>query len=785
MVSAITVNAQDFLNTDLTNVKADNLSEIEIVKIKTQLQSRGLTIEASEPILLSKGMKADEYAKLKVRINNTASQGSQTVAAGDRSQNEKASTKIIKTDSISKMFGADLFTGASLTFEPSLKMATPVNYILGAGDELQISVFGVQEMNSNAAINTEGKINIPFVGQIMLSGMTIEAATQKIKSSLSRIYSTIASGQSQVGISLSKIRTIKITLIGAKQPGNYSISSLSSVYNALYVGGGPAASGTYRNIELIRNNKVLKIIDIYRFLVNGDQSDNIGLKENDVIRIPVYLHRVFIQGEVVRQGIFEMKQNETFEKLLGFASGFTDSAYKNTINVTKKTDKEYKIDELKSNQFKTYMPQNGDSFKVSKILNRFENRVTISGSVFRPDAYSFFDGMKLIDLVNKADGITQDAYLKRVIITRVNDDLTTKVLTVDLAQALNGSAENNIELRKEDVVSVYSIFNFKEKFSVTIDGAVKAPGTFLLSENLTLNDLILQAGGLTSAASKKIEISRMVKSDVINNNNGAKIDLLTVDIDNTMNEQSQQIFLKPFDVISVRRIAVYDIPEMIVVKGAVVYPGRYSLQNKKEKVFDVIKRAGGLLSTANFDAVRIKRPIETKQIEAIDDVNLNLGKDGQVENETTRKIANEIKYLIIPIDWKKLKDNPRNNTNVTLFADDEIEIGVFNENVKVVGNVILNSEIPYKSGKGFNYYINSVGGTDFKGWKKRAYIIYPNGKAAVTKSFLFFRNYPSVTPGSQIVVPEKPLKEKSDLTGVISIAGILASLAGVVIAILR
>ncbi|MEO0060204.1 MAG: hypothetical protein RLZZ312_1851, partial [Bacteroidota bacterium] len=706
----------------------------------------------------------------------------------DKKSNKSATKKSRKNSKIEPkivVFGSELFSGKSLTFEPNLKMATPVNYILGPGDELQISVFGVQEMNSNATVNAEGKINIPFVGQIMIAGMPIEAATQKIKSALGRIYSTIPSGQSQVGISLSKIRTIKITLIGAKQPGNYSVSSLSSVYNALYVGGGPAANGSYRNIELIRNNKVIKNIDIYRFLVNGDQSDNINLKDNDVIRIPAYLHRVIMAGEVNRQGIFEMKQGETFDKLINFSSGFTDLAYKATINVLKKTDKEYKIAEVKSTDFKTYQPMNGDEFKITKILDRFENKITINGAVFRPDVYSFSEGITILDLIKKSDGLKEDAYMKRATIIRLKEDFTPTILNVDLAEVIKGTSAANILLKKEDIIQVYSIFDFKENFRVTIDGEVKKPGVYQYAENLSLNDLILRAGGLNDAASKKIEIARMVKSDVVNDLNPKKIELIEIVVDNTTNEQLNNLVLKPFDIVSVRKIAVYDVPETVTVRGAVVYPGNFAIVNKKEKIYDILSRAGGLTSRADPNSVRVNRPIQQKQIEDVDAVNLNLGKDDKVQAELSKKLTEDLKYLTIPVKWAAIIKDPTSSTNITLLAGDEIEVALFRESVKVVGNVLLNSEIPYQRGRGFNYYINAVGGVDFKAWKKRAYIIYPNGKAAVANNFLFFRSYPRVTPGSQIVIPERPEKQKTDPTNILAISGLLATIAGVVIAILR
>ncbi|HTG65958.1 MAG TPA: polysaccharide biosynthesis/export family protein, partial [Flavobacterium sp.] len=300
--------AQDLLKaSDLSGLKVDNLTEADLAKIKAQLQSNNMTIDQAEPMALAKGMSATEFSKLKARLS--MSTASSTAKSSDLSEGngvetgrkqEKISNTKVKDTENALVFGSELFDNPTLNFEPDLKLATPVNYVLGPGDELQISVYGVQEFNASIPVSVEGKISIQYVGQIAVSGMTIEAATQKIRNAIAGVYSTVRSGQSQVGISLSRIRTIKVTLIGSKQPGNYSVSSLATVYNALFLGGGPAKNGSYRNIELLRNNKVYRTIDLYRFLVKGDQSDNVGLKDNDVIRIPAYSQRVTLEGQVKR-----------------------------------------------------------------------------------------------------------------------------------------------------------------------------------------------------------------------------------------------------------------------------------------------------------------------------------------------------------------------------------------------------------------------------------------------------------------------------------------------------
>jgi protein involved in polysaccharide export with SLBB domain len=670
-----------------------------------------------------------------------------------------------------------LFDNPDLNFEPDIKLATPVNYILGPGDELQISVFGVQEYNANVPVTVEGKISIQYVGEIAVSGLTIEAATQKIKGAIARVYRTVAAGQSQVGISLTRIRTIKVTIIGSKQPGNYSISSLATAYTALFLGGGPSKNGSYRNIELLRNNKVFKKIDIYSFLVNGNQSDNVGLKDNDVIRIPAYSQRVTVEGEVKRPGIFEMKSGETFKDLLAFASGFNEYAYTASVTVLQKTSKDFKVKDIPFSEYNTYKPVAGDVFSVSKILNRFENRIKIEGAVFRPNIYSFYEGMRVSDLIKKADGLKEDAYTSRATIVRTKANLTLEVTNVNLDKALKGDLEANITLQKEDIVTVYSILDFKDDYKITINGEIKKPGVYEYFDNLTLNDLLVQAGGLTGSASKRVEVARMIKSDEINDSSPIRVQLFNLEITADNNEQIKNFKLAAFDVVNIRRLAVYEKPEVVTISGAVNYSGKYALANKKEKIYDVVQRAGGLTAVANIDGVKIKRPIQAKQIEELENVNLNLGKKDSIQNKLTKKLKEDLKYATIPVDWRKIVKDPTDKTNVTLFPGDEIEVSVYNESVKVTGSVLLTSEIPFNKGKGFGYYLDAVGGTDAKGWKNKTYIIYPNGKAAVSSSFFFIRSSPKVLPGSQIVVPEKPETRKMSTGEWVSIGSVITSLA--------
>ncbi|REG98239.1 SLBB domain-containing protein [Flavobacterium aquicola] len=777
-----TIIAQDILKgNDLSTIKVDNLTSNEIDKIKSQLANSQISIDQAEPMVLSKGMSPMEFAKLKARLasstinsNNVSSTGTvgDITVATDQNVVEYNSPK--KNDDI-LVFGSELFDNPSLNFAQDLKLATPVNYILGPGDELQIAVYGVQEFNSNIAVTAEGKISIQFVGQISVSGMTIEAATQKIKGAIAKVYGTVKSGQSQVSVTLSKIRTIKVTVIGGNQPGNYSVSSLATVFNALHLAGGPGKNGSYRNIELIRNNKVLRKIDVYRFLVKGDQADNIGLRDNDVIRIPAYSQRVVLSGEVKRPGIFEMKNGETFSDLLSFASGFNEFAYTASVNVEQKTGKEFKVLDINEENYSSYIPKSGDVFKVSRILDRFENRIKIEGAVFRPDTYSFKEGMRVSDLVTKAEGLKEDAYTKRAKIIRLKSDLTSEIVNVDLNAALKGDLNANVELKREDVFTIYSVLEFREEYKISIDGEVKNPGKYPYYENLTLNDLIVQVGGFTGSASKRVEIARMIKSDSIKENDSKRVEVFNLEL-TPENEQIKNFPLEPFDVVNIRRLAVYEKPSVVKISGSVVYPGNYVLANKKESVYSIVMRAGGLTTDANFQGLKIKRPIKSDQIEDIENVSINVNGDNSQE-KLSKKLEDEIKFATIPVNWEKIVKDKDHYSNVTLFGGDEIIVSKFNEGVKIVGNVLLTSEIPYRKNKNFNYYIDAVGGIDSKGWKKKAYIIYPNGKAAVAKSFLFFKSYPKVLPDSQIVVPTKPETDKMSSGELVSIASVVTSLA--------
>lgn len=746
IINTIDNNLFSQINTiDFNKLKVEQITPSEILKIKNEMVKNNLTIDDLEKLAITKGMKANEFSLLKVKLETEVPKSN--VELGSKIKEEPIEMDIESQNNPkafkSKIFGSDLFTNPSLTFEPNSNMATPLNYILGTGDEMQIIIYGIQEFSTSTYVSKEGKINIPNVGLINVSGMTIEAATSHIKKACSKVFITISSGQSNVSVTLTKIRTIKVTIIGGKKSGNYSVSSLSSLFNALYLAGGPDENGSFRNIELIRDNKIIKKIDIYKFILNGDQSDNIGLKENDIIRIPVYNCRVSIEGRIKTAGIFELLPGENFNDLLKYCSGFSESAYLSTIKLIQNTEKELRIIDLTKDEYTSYKPKSGDVFKVGEILNKFENRISIKGSVYRPDDYSFSKGMKVSNLISKADGLTGDAYLNQAQITRLKDDFSKEIISINLSKVFAGDSLHDVKLNKEDELLIFSMFDFKDNQNINIGGEVRKPGKYPFVKNIKLYDLLIQSGGFTDEASKRIEISRIIKKDQIIQDQKEIATILTIEItDNTLTDESKNIILEPNDVIQVRKIPIYQNQKSVLILGSVEYPGNYTIANKDERILDLIARTGGLKSEANQEGIYVIRG-ESK----------------------------------IPINYIKILKKPNSLQNIRLQPGDEVRVLKLVRAIKIEGSVSVNTEIPFEKGKNVRYYLNSVGGVNENGWKKKIYCVYPNGIVSSTKSFLFIKNYPEVLAGSTIKIPEKPEKKEHSTANIVGIASVSTSMA--------
>jgi protein involved in polysaccharide export with SLBB domain len=798
LIITSTATAQDLLKgNNLANVRVDQLADADIAKLKAQLSAQGMTIDQAETMAIAKGMSPAEFAKLKARVSGVSTSAAATKTnkapegrtnnPSDTADTEKYTQQLPKPLINPLIFGSELYTSVAPSFEPNMSLATPLNYVLGPNDQIAVSVYGVQEYTGDLLVSAEGNVSIPNVGLIRVAGLTIEAATQKIKNTMgATVYNYLRSGGSKISVTLSKIRTIKVTIIGANRPATYRLSSLATVFNALYVSGGPTAFGSFREIELMRDNKLFKKIDLYRMLLNGDQSDNVGLKDNDVIRIPSYKTRVSIEGQVKRPGIFEVLPNENFANILAFASGFTDTAYQASVKIYAQTSKERQIKDLQQTQYNSYQPQTGDVFVVSKLLNRFSNRVKITGAVYRPDVFELTPSLKVADLIRKADGLTDDAYTGRAQIIRLQEDLTRSVVSFDVAKALNGDGANNLALQREDEVIITSKQELKDSFNVFIQGEIRKSGKFDYVEGLTLKDLILQAGGFTDAAYKSIEIARLIKRDSIEQKDFRAAEIINTEIDGDISTAAASIKLHAFDVVTIRRKAGYVLPESVSVNGQVQYPGPYTLSNRNERVSAILKRAGGYTADAFIEGaylVHNKTAEEKKREEEAIERAQKVFKDssGLAQLEAQKNTS----FIKVPLNLNGILKNPGSEEDIVLKVGDEIFIPKYDGQIKVGGAVLLTTQVPYSKNNSFGNYITAAGGYSADAIKRKAYIVYANGEAARSSKFLFFTIRPKVKPGSEIIVPKKAEGNKVSSGELIGISSSIASLAGLIIALLR
>lgn len=747
----------------IRNIKVNELTNEQVLKIKDEMNKQNLTMPMLENLAITNGMSATDFATLKTRIEAVSPKVNETNIEKAPEIKEEVMEFDKNAVKNKEIFGSEIFTNASLSFEPNSNMLTPPSYVLGPGDEMQVVIFGLQEYSGEAVVSKEGKIVIPSVGQVFVNGLTFEAARVQIKKACSKIYSSLASGGSQVSISLTKIRTIRVTIIGVKKPGNYSISSLSTVFNALHVAGGPSENGSYRKIEVVRGNKVIRTIDLYKFLTKGDQTDNINLLENDVIRVPVYENRVKIEGNVKRPGIFEMLPGESVKDLMLYCGGFDEAAYRKNIKIVNNSLDGLKVIDVDGNDFLSYQLQVGDVIKVGALLNKLENKVSVKGSVNRPDDYEFVEGMKISDLIAKADGFTQDAFLNRALLIREKEDLTKEIENLNLTTIQNGA--NDLMLRKNDELIISSIFDFKSQHTVKITGQVKNNGDYPYIEKMTLYDLIVMSGGFTDGASKTVEVSRqIIKDEKIKNQMETSV-VKTIDIDTLLMDQARNIELAASDVVAVRKKPVFEIQKTIDIQGQVMFPGFYVLAKVNDRILDLLDRAGGILDNADKNSIYVLR---------------------LVDNNLTTQV--ETSYKKIPIEYELIRKNPGLNRNIVLKPGDRIVVGKLDNTVKVLGQVYLPTELPYVRGKNLKYYLKSVGGLGDNANKKKIYVVKPNGLAVSTTKFLGIKRYPKVVPGAQINVPALPSNadEKRLTTSELAIIGsAISSLTATVVAIIN
>ena len=734
---------------DISNFDITKLSDQQLKELLQRAESSGLSEAQLLQTAKNSGLSDSQIQSLRQRIASFSS--GDTTSQAPRQLNYKPVTPAVQLPLAKKVgpkiFGEDLFNGTSSSFEPNLRLATPLNYILGPDDQLNINIYGNSLDNWKLTVTPEGNLNLPHVGVVNVSGKTIEQATAAIKSKLAANNYAIGRG-TEVQVTLGDIRSIKVIIIGeVVKPGTFTLPSLATVFNALYSSGGPNDNGSFRKIEVIRNNRVIRTLDIYDFLLKGDQKDNIGLRDQDIIQVPTYGVRVEMSGEVKRPALYEVLPGETLQDVINFSGGFTDLAYTSKIQALQINDNERSIVDVAEDNFKNYTPLRGDKYVIGRILDSYKNRVTISGAILRPGSYALEKGLTLSKLIGKAAGLRKDAFVARGSLTRLKADNTPELISFDVRDVINNPA-SDIVLQREDVVSISSIFDFHDQYSVTISGEVRNPSNYAYADSMTVENLIIKAGGLTEGASyKRVEISRRIDNTDPNSLNGSIARVFELSVDPSLGLNSTNFVLKPFDIVSVYNSPGYEKQKAIKVEGEVMYPGYYTITQKNERISDLLKQAGGLTRSAFVEGGTLKR--EKTALSGFDKAKVDTNAVER-DKETRLKVISQtintagtsdeqLRNNYVGIDLKSIAERPGSKTDLILEAGDVLRVPKLQQTVTVNGEVLFPSSIVYSSGETFKGYIINAGGYSEEALRRRAYIVYPNGTVKGTRKFFFFQ----------------------------------------------
>ncbi|UZD23028.1 SLBB domain-containing protein [Algoriphagus halophytocola] len=833
---------------DIQNLKVDDLSDAQIEQLVRRAEANGLTTSQLEALARERGMPALEASKLSKRISDlqmsASPQGTLQGAGEGRSINGQLQPDMFDslrrsdpyydlTPKQKKIFGYKLFHNRQLDFSPSLNIPTPQSYVIGAGDQLLVDVYGASQQSYDLEVSPEGRVFVPNVGPLQVGGSTIEAATVRVKTALSRIYSGLSGSNPNtfVQLRLGNIRSIKVSMVGElTKPGTYTLPSFATVFNGLYAAGGPNENGAFRKIQVYRDSKLVSTVDIYEFLSRGIQDSNITLQDNDVVIVPPVEKRVEISGPVRREGLFEVKGDESLEDLYVYTGGFTSQAYRDRVTVRRIENNQRKVVDVPASEFGSFSLKDGDEILIGEALERFSNRVQVTGSVHRPGEYSLEEGEFTVkSLLEKAQGVRPEAFLTRATLYRTSDDLTLAAEPLDLQGILNGTVED-VVLKNEDLLFVPSRYDIQEEYYVKISGEVNYPGTYPFAREMTIGDLIIRSGGLLeSASNSSIEIARRVRDS--SSGKIAEISTISIDPSLQLTEEEKNQRLQPFDHVFIRRSPGYEKEQLVSIRGEVTYPGDFAISGANERISDVINRAGGLTQFAYpKGASLVRRTVYYKGLteeewreKTLQEIKDNLSP----ENNRTINEAEELLYSridqklaqhekerilkerakekellfrgleseqdtllldsainqvrikeqdLVGIDLEKIMQNPGSEEDLFLQEGDIIQIPKELQTVRVVGEVLLPTTTRFDKDNSLRNYISKAGGFTEGARKSKTYVIYANGDAKRTHNFLGLNFYPSLEPGAEIVVPLKPTKNRMNAAAWIGLASSLATL---------
>ena len=678
-----------------------------------------------------------------------------------------------------KVFGRDIFNNKLLSFEPNMNIATPQDYVLGPGDMLIIDIYGASQKSYELTVSPEGTVTVPGYGPIQVSGMTVASAQARVRSGLGSRYST-----SDVKVSVGQTRTILVSVMGeVKAPGTYHLSAFASVFHALYIAGGINELGTLRNIRVIRGGRVVTVVDVYEYILHGRLAGNIRLKEGDVIQVGAYDCLVGITGNVKRPMFYEMRNTESVKTLLDYAGGFTGDAYRKSVRLTRRNGERYgvyNIDEFEQSSFHVV---DGDAVEVGTMLERYESMVEVGGAVFRPGLYRIGeDGVTTVrSLIEQADGLTEDAFTAHAVLQRLRADRSREVISVDVAGIMAGTVAD-IPLENEDVLFIPTQAELISNRIVTVNGEVLSPGDYGWAANMTIEDLIMQAGGLTDAASMaKVDVSRRVVDPKATTATGEIAKTFTFSLkDGFVIDGTPGFTLEPYDVVQVRRSPGYHEPRQVRIEGEVVFGGSYTLEKKNQRLSDLVNMAGGLTKDAYAKGARLLRrmnEMERARLDVARQTALQMDESNDTDSLTLNKLDMSTTYTV-GIHLDEALKNPGGDADIVLREGDQLIVPELESTVKISGDVMYANVVSHTDGKNYKWYVKQAGGFGQRAKKSKTYIIYPNGTMAVAKRGT------EIAPGCEIVVPSKPKKEAMNAAQWVGISSGVASVASVLTSII-
>lgn len=786
------------------------MTDGQVIEYVQQALQQGKDQQTIAMELLSKGASQEQLLRLKSQYSGAATSGSSSQAGaggavqdtGTRARKttvanatdgeaalEGANTDEMKetmkkrqelkvsTASENDVFGRNIFNIDKLTFQPNLNMATPENYRLGPGDEVIVDVWGASQNTMRLEISPDGYVNISNLGPVYLNNMTIKDARQLLKQELGKIY---ADSANNIQVTLGNIRTIQVNVMGeVRAPGTYALSSLSTVFHALYASGGVSDIGSLRNVQVARGGKTIARLDVYEYIMKGQIQDDIRLQDGDVVIVPTYDELVKITGKVKRPMFYEMKNGESAATLLKCAGGFSSDAYKKSIRVLRKDGKEFSVKTVNDIDYSAFKLIDGDVVTVDSILNRFNNRLEVKGAVYHPGVFELSGSLNTVrQLVEKADGLLGDAFTGRAVLYRERENLTKEVLPVDIEGILKGTSPN-IALQKNDILYIPSIHDLQDMGKVTISGEVNKPGSYTYADHMSLEDLVITAGGLKESASLvRVDVSRRIRDpkgttepDMIGQNFSFGLK------DGFVVDGEAGFELQPYDQVFVRRSPSYNEQVSVTVDGEVLYRGEYTLSTKSERLSSLIQRAGGVSRYAYVRGAKLRRVANEEELRRMEDV------VKMVRREIGETLATSLGLKVdstftVGIDLEAALANPGSDADLVLREGDVLTVPEYNNTVKVNGAVMMPNTVSYAKGKSVKYYLNQAGGYSANAKKSQKFIIYMNGQVVEVKG----SGKKQIEPGCEIVVPNKTKKLNfatvvSNATSFASLATMLASLA--------